>query len=282
MSINNIFLKLIKLYLKEINYGNTTINKGRPEKEDIDHYIKVIFYCIKSGIPWNMLKEKLHFSTYHKKFIKWNNLNVFENIHGIIIKLLKYKNLLKDSDLKNLYIDTTMIKNIKGHEFIGPNHYDRNRNGNKISIIVTKSGIPIGMCLAQANTHDINLVNNTIDNIKIKIIGSRIGADKGYTCKKIKEQLKKEKDIDFIACSKSNTIHDINTQKEKDFLKDRYIVEHDNSWIKNYKRIRFRYDINALNYEQSVFFAINNIILNKFKDIQFFNIDYEFKIEFYN
>lgn len=32
MSINNIFLKLIKLYLKEINYGNTTINKGRPEK----------------------------------------------------------------------------------------------------------------------------------------------------------------------------------------------------------------------------------------------------------
>jgi hypothetical protein len=32
-----------------------------------------------------------------------------------------------------------MTKNINKKEYIGPNHYDRNKNGNKISIIFTKT-----------------------------------------------------------------------------------------------------------------------------------------------
>ena len=68
---------------------------------------------------------------------------------------------------KDLYIDSTMTKNINGSEYIGPNHYDRNKNGNKISIVVTKTGIPIGLKLAPSNIHDINLVEDTLDNISI-------------------------------------------------------------------------------------------------------------------
>jgi len=278
MNINNINKRLIKLYLKEINYGNNTINKGRPEKEDIDHYIDIIFKIIKIGTPWRALNEKLHFSTYHKKFVKWNNLNLFENIHKIIIKLLNSKNLLFINN-KDLYIDSTMTKNINGSEYIGPNHYDRNKNGNKISIVVTKTGIPIGLKLAPSNIHDINLVEDTLDNISIKIIGSRIGADKGYISNSLKKNLKNNKNINFITCNKSNSKNSINTSEENDFLEGRYIIENSNTWIKNYRRVRNRYEKNALNYEQLIFLSINNIILNKFKDLSF--IDYEFKIIFY-
>jgi len=278
MNINNINKRLIKLYLKEINYGNNTINKGRPEKEDIDHYIDIIFKIIKIGTPWRALNEKLHFSTYHKKFVKWNNLNLFENIHKIIIKLLNSKNLLFINN-KDLYIDSTMTKNINGSEYIGPNHYDRNKNGNKISIVVTKTGIPIGLKLAPSNIHDINLVEDTLDNISIKIIGSRIGTDKGYISNSLKKNLKNNKNINFITCNKSNSKNSINTSEENDFLEGRYIIENSNTWIKNYRRVRNRYEKNALNYEQLIFLSINNIILNKFKDLSF--IDYEFKIIFY-
>jgi hypothetical protein len=55
--------------------------------------------------------------------------------------------------------------------YIGSNHYDRNKNGNKITIIVTNNGIPIGLSLAPSNIYDVNLV----ENIAIKIVGSRIG-----------------------------------------------------------------------------------------------------------
>jgi len=169
-----------------------------------------------------------------------------------------------------------MIKNINGSEYIGPNHYDRNKNGNKITIIVTNNGIPIGLSLAPSNIHDVNLVENTIDNIAIKIVGSRIGADKGYISFSLKEKLKKDKNIDLITCNKSNTKNNINTDEENNFLKGRYIIENLNTWIKNYKRIRNRYDKNALNYEQIIYSVINNIILNKFKDLSI--IDYEFKL----
>ena len=280
MSINSINKRLIKLYLNEINYGNTTINKGRPEKEEINHYIDVIFKVIKTGIPWRALNEKLHFSTYHKKFVKWNNLNIFENIHKIIIQLLGNRNLLFNGNNKDLYIDSTMTKNINGSEYIGSNHYDRNKNGNKISIIVTKTGIPIGLKLAPSNIHDVNLVEDTIDNITIKIIGSRIGADKGYISNNLKQKLKKDKNIDLITCNKLNSKNNINTPEENIFLKGRYIVENTNTWIKDYRKVCNRFEKNALNYEQLIFFSVNNIILNKFKNLSF--IDYEFKINFYS
>jgi transposase len=186
MNINNLNKRLINLYLRKINYGNKTINKGRPDKEELNHYIDVIFKVIKTAIPWRALHEKLHFSTYHKKFVKWNNLNIFENIH----KLLNTRDILFDGD-KDLYIDSTMCKNINGSEYVGPNHYDRNRNGNKISLVVTKKGIPNGLKLAPSNEHDIGLVEDTTDNISVKIVGSRIGGDKGYVSNDLRNKLKK-------------------------------------------------------------------------------------------
>ncbi len=69
MNINILNKKLIQLYLKEINYGNKTINKERPDTEEINHYIEIIFKVIKTGIPWRSLTEKLHFSTYHKNLL---------------------------------------------------------------------------------------------------------------------------------------------------------------------------------------------------------------------
>ena len=73
--------------------------------------------------------------------------------------------------------------------------------------------------------------------------------------------------------------NNINTIEENNFLKGHYIIENINTWIKDYRRVNNRYEKKALNYEQLIFFSINNIILNKFKDLLF--IDYEFKINFY-
>ena len=114
----------------------------------------------------------------------------------------------------------------------------------EIEIIVTKTGIPIGIKLAPANIHDINLVDDTIDNISIKIVGCRIGADKGYISKKLKEKLKNDKNIDLITCNKRNS--------ENIFLKGRYIVENTNTWIKDYRRVNNRYEQKALHYEQII------------------------------
>ena len=71
-----------------------------------------------------------------------------------------------------------MIKNVRGWDGLGVNHYDRGRKGNKVSLIVTSDGIPLSMNLTSSNIHDVHLVNDLIDRIHIKIVGSKlVGGD---------------------------------------------------------------------------------------------------------
>ena len=64
--------------------------RGRKNKETLDHYIDVIGYVLKTGIQWKHLKEKLHYTTYHKKFIKWSKHHVFRIAYQILIKSLVF------------------------------------------------------------------------------------------------------------------------------------------------------------------------------------------------
>ena len=102
---------------------------GRKNKLPIDDYLSVISYVLKTGIQWYNLREPLHYTTYHKKFIKWNKHNIFQNAFYLLLKLMKLKNILDNDELKNLFVDCSMIKNVKGVDLIGSNHYDRYRNG---------------------------------------------------------------------------------------------------------------------------------------------------------
>lgn len=226
--MNKFLIELIKFYINKIPNKNT---KGRKNEKDIEHYIEVIYKVLRFGSQWKNINSPLHYTTYHKKFIKLNNNNLFQNVFYIIIKLLKYENILNNDFLKDLYIDSTMIKNIRGVEFLGSNHYNRNRKGNKVSIVVTKNGIPLGMPLSTSNIHDINLVEDTIDDVKIKIVGSRLGDDKGYISKKLKDKLKNEKNIDLVTNLRDNSKESLK-DNEKIFLKRRHIVENTFSWLK--------------------------------------------------
>ena len=73
--------------------------------------------------------------------------------------------------------------------------------------------------LSTSNIHDINLVEDTLDNIKIKIVGSRLGGDKGYISKKLKEKLKTDKNIELITNLRDNSKEILN-ENEKNFLRE--------------------------------------------------------------
>ncbi|ARF10072.1 hypothetical protein Indivirus_11_16 [Indivirus ILV1] len=73
-----------------------------------------------------------------------------------------------------------MIKNINGKDNTGRNHYDRNRKGNKITVLVNCIGIPISIVLSPANIHDAKLTETIINNSVIKVLKTKIISDKGY------------------------------------------------------------------------------------------------------
>jgi len=241
--------KLIKLFYQKIS--------KRKLKMNIDVYINEISNILKYGNPWRSINHPiLHYTTFYKFYCRLCSNNIFRKIYRAITKLYFKKN-----KSKNLYIDSTMIKNINGKDFTGNNHYDRNRKGNKITVIVNDKGIPISLHLSKANIHDSKLIEDTVNLSSIKIISSRIIADKGYINHKMKKKLKRKK-ISLIYPYRKNQ-KEQNTTFEKNLLKGRYIVENYFSWLKQYRRIQQRYDSTSINYFNFVYLASINIIINK-------------------
>lgn len=238
-------------------------NRGRKLKCPMDHYLDVIYYVLRTGIRWSdiMSKYNLHWTTYHKKFTLLSKCRVFELSHKILLKLLENDNYFKNNSLKDLFIDSSMIKNIQGTEFLGKNHYDRRRNGNKITVIVTCTGIPLAIKLDKASTHDVTVVEEILNQIDLKIIGSRLIGDKGYVDSKLKKKLK-QKRIQLIYPYRKNQKKK-NTETENILLEKRHIVENVFSWIKKYRRIQLRYDKKKDTFLQFCYFCITDITCKK-------------------
>jgi putative transposase len=257
--------QLIKMVIK-LTVPKDKRNRGAKNKEDLDHYIEVIEYILRTGIQWKELNAKLHYTTYHKKFMKWASLNVFQNAFYILTKLMKSNKYIDTGDLQNLYIDSSMVKNIRGVNDTGINHYDRGKQANKVTVTVTDKGIPLGIHVDTANKHDVTLVLNALDDIKIKIVGSRLIADKGYISKKLKTTLHKERKI-YLVCPRKSTQNIILPKIHRDLLAKRNIVENFFSWIMNFRRIRVRYERKLQNYIQFYYLAMIEVIYKKCNDI---------------
>lgn len=254
--MNKLTYKLIFMLYNALNNKKT----GRKLKRTFKHYIDNIFYVLKYGIPWRAIKNtKIHFTTYHKFFKKLVSLDIFNILFKIISK--KYYNNNKDK-CKNLFIDSSMIKNINGRENLGRNHYDRNRKGNKITVLVNEFGMPVSLTVAAANTHDSKLIMSSINSSTVKIVRSRIIADKGYINARIKRKLRRSANISLIYPYRRNQNRN-NTTFEKNLLKKRHIVENFFSWLKKYRRIQQRYDCTSIIYLNFVYFGTANLMINK-------------------
>ena len=119
------------------------------------------------------------------------------------------------------------------------------------------------MNISGSNIPDIKLVENTLDDIKIQIVGSRLAGDKGYVSFKLKQELLEKRQLRLIFPKKRNQKEEISEEDIK-ILKKRYIVENVFSWIKNYRRIRNRYEHNIENYIGFCYLSIIETIANKF------------------
>jgi len=250
--------------LEKIYYSIFPSNPGTKNSYPISHYIDIFGYVLKTGIAWRDIRAPLHWSTYYKKFQLWAKKGLFQLLHQSLLSIALQKNYLSKEYLKNLFIDSTMIKNFKGIDLLGKNHYDRHRKGNKITIIVSSNAIPLSVTLTTASDHDLSQVLPAINNIPIKIIRPKLIADKGYISKHLKEQLKNTKKIHFIYPFKK-TQKNTNTKLEKQLLKQRYIVENTFSWLHNYRRIRIRYEKHSSTYLQFYYFAMADLIAKKLK-----------------
>ena len=143
----------------------------------------------------------------------------------------------------------------------GRNPTDRGKQGVKRSLMTDANGLPLAMTVAQANTHDIRLVADTLDRLQIGRPGKRLCLcmDKGDEAHELKHYLKSRRYEPYIQSRKEEA----DILKNTSFKAQRWVVEQTHSWMNCFRWILVRWEKKVENYEAMLHFTYGFIIWNK-------------------
>ena len=256
--------ELNKILLEQvINYKKSLDLRGRKTKYEYKLFIKIYLDKLETNLTWTRLGDIYNISTshIHNTFCKWTEYGIFKNAFN---KFLKQYHLFIDND--EAYIDTTTIFNKYGYvNSVGMNMYESKKHkSNKLSIIASKIGIPLGIHIDTGNIHDLKMLMDTLPK---KHYFKILYADKGYISKKLKTRLLLTKNITIIHPHKKNQIK-TNTLEEVNGLKRRMRIEHINNKLKQNKSLNSRYIKDDLYFESLIYLGCLKIglqvIINNF------------------
>ncbi len=171
-----------------------------------------------------------------------------------------------------------------GGAMTGNNPTDRSKLGTKRHILTDKDGIPLSVVISSANTHDIKLVTNVVDDTVIRrrrpsVHKSKTGPirrrrrqhlclDKGYNSKQEEEELIKRGYVLHIPYKKRKGEKDDELKSKlipnrKKYSTKRWVVERTNSWHNRFRKLFTRYEKKVENYLGLVQFSCCIIIYRK-------------------
>ena len=97
-------------------------------------------------------------------------MNLFEIIWADLLGQYSLSQLSNNPRwFKDIYLDSSQVKNIAGADCVGRNPTDRGRNGTKISVICDDNIVPLSMTFYGSNEADSNTTLESFDAMKCKI-----------------------------------------------------------------------------------------------------------------
>ena len=154
----------------------------------------------------------------------------------------------------------------------GSNPTDRSKTGTKRHILTDKKGIPLSVVISPANTHDIVLVTDVVDNAvikrpslssKTKKIGrgkrrklQHLCLDKAYNSQPQEKELIKRGYVLHIPPKRKRNVKEEKEAKvtiqhcsnRKKHSAKRWAVERTNSWHNRFRKLFTRYEKKSENY----------------------------------
>lgn len=235
-----------------------------------------ILRLLRSGCRW----RDLSFPDFPSGVTYWRRLRFWEE-KGIFPKALKrLLDILvmgKRLDLSVVSIDGTLIPSYEFKEVTGYSGKHR-KVGVKVSLLVDKFGTPLSFSYAPGNYHDQLLSYPTLTNIyKVpKVLASiadaiftgrrALLADRGYDSFDFRSFVDRkgyDPHIPRRACiPKARSEHPLYLLDEN-LYRNRNTVERTNSWLKSFRRLRFRFDKTRKSFEACLYLVIIIITLRR-------------------
>lgn len=268
------------MLLQEI-FGSSTefvikkIDEYSPIKRKRDYDTKYCLYHIcrvlKQNIAWKFLETKAHYTTIYKRFLVWKRDRVFERIWEDINTKYCLQELQNDKQWADvLIIDSTMIKNEAGIDMTGYNHFDRNRQATKQSIICDKNGVPLSCSFYPANVHDSKTIENSINQLSKLIrlndtFHNHLVADSAYIInEKARKDILYKSKVNLIAQPRKN-MKQLSHKETSLMKKHRFKIEHLFRKLDYFRRLRSRWDRCFTNYETFNYMAMMSLTIKRLR-----------------
>jgi hypothetical protein len=227
---------------KLIREGKST---GRPNKFSIMFYVMQIIDVLVNGTAWNKLnlrnsecKKLITGDAIRKKFNKWNEHKIFDEIHNKLLE--SYKRRMAPNLLDNMYLDSAVIPNVNNSDLAEYSYKYPNKKSIKINAICDEKKIIHSIFFSPSNTNDSKLIINPVN--KLKTLPDNLVADAGYITDGITLRRLRLKGINFIT-NKRRNMRVIIPEANKRLLKKRVVIEHTFSLLKRrYRRFQNIYD----------------------------------------
>jgi transposase len=214
---------------------------GRPPIDDRKVLTGIIF-VLKTGIPWEYLPQEMGCGcgmTCWRRLKSWFHAGVWDKIHTAFLGHLRWH---KKIDFSRFLIDTSHVRAVGGGAQTGPSPVDRRKLGSKISVLTDARGVPVVVRVIPANRNDTQETIPMIDWVP-PIAGlpgrprrrpERLQGDRGFYYDGDRRELRRRKIIPVIG--KRRTPHGSGLGKL------RWFIERTISWLRQFRRIRVRYD----------------------------------------
>jgi putative transposase len=155
-------------------------------------------------------------------------------------------------------MDGAMTKAPLGGEDTGKNPTDRGKIGTKRSVLTDGAGVPLGIAVSGANTHDKRLVEATVESIPIERPEpttkkpQNLCLDKGYDYPDVRELVE---EFGYTAHIPVRGEKPAKRKKLPGYRARRWVVERTHSWMNRFRRLLIRWEKKVRNYKGLLHFA---------------------------
>lgn len=112
------------------------------------------------------------------------------------------------------------------------------------------NGLPISICIADGNRHDVVLTEQTLDAAFVEELPPRLIGDKAWDSKKHEVSLAERRELELIAPKRKGENPSRRKQDGRKLrrAKRRWMVERLFAWLQNFRRLVTRWEHKAENF----------------------------------
>lgn len=219
-----------------------------------------ILKLLRSGCRWRDLTLPGYpdGSTHWRRLRFWYSKKGYQRVWKKLLFLLDADHKLHKDRLS---IDGSLIQSFAFNDTTG---YSGKHHsvGTKISTLSDGVGIPLAVCFAAGNRHDLILAPQTLDLLAFapsRLPLASLLADKGYDSKPFRQLVVTHQLVPFIPQRKNGKVRkkfQLLYLTDKTLQKKRYVIEQTNAWLKSFRRLRYRFDYTLKSFQSFMYLAI--------------------------